>query len=182
MGFLPRSPQFLFGLSFCLAAILPATAGLAAERVVLKYGILRSSVPVADLTTFAQTGKLTPALEGYHISDKDAQEIRNSLTQEIDISPVLLDRGLNNPLGDAVLDKVSESIQTPAGVANREALRSALVLAASDDGKISLLETIQKYPTAEVLVDVQKLSNTYNQVSRLEEQIRKVMGLFKLNP
>jgi hypothetical protein len=164
----------------CLGSIAGATFystdGLAAERVVLRYGILRESVPVADLTRFAETGDRS-ALEGYGISDNDSEQIRTALTQQVQIDPVWVDRGLNNPIGNVLLDEISQSIQTPTGDASRQALRSALVLSASDDSKISLLEVIQKYPTPEVQVDAKRLSKSYNQLAKFESQIRKVLGV-----
>ena len=42
-----------------------APVSFAAEKVVLKYSILRESIPVSDLETLAETGRTEPALESY---------------------------------------------------------------------------------------------------------------------
>jgi hypothetical protein len=173
-----RSPLYpLVGLAASAGVLLSGANGLAAERVVLKYGILQQSVPVADLTTFARTGQLTSSLEGYGISDKESQNVRTSLTKQVKIDVRTLDRGLNNPLGEALLDELGTAIHTPTGAANRQALRSALIMSASDDGQVSLLEIIQKYPTQDVQVEGDRVLSAYNRLSKFDGQIRKILDI-----
>ncbi len=76
-----------------------------------------------------------------------------------------------------MLDKLSEAIHTPRGGADRQALRSALVLSAADDGQVSLLEIIQKYPTQDVYVETDRVVSAYNQLSKFDKQIRKVLDI-----
>lgn len=175
MSFLRGSGLSLVCLTSVAGACLYSSDALAAERVVLKYGIFRQSVSVADLTAFAESDDPSLA-ERYRISEKDSQQVRTALTKQIPIDAQLLDRGLNNPLGDRLLDEIGQSIQAPSDEASRAAMRSALVLAASDDGKLSLLEVIQKYPTRDVYVDAKRLSRTYNRIAEFQGQIRKVLG------
>jgi hypothetical protein len=158
-----------------------SAAGLAAEKVVFRYGILQESVSVEELTTFAKTGEASPTLQAHLRTAKaNPQEVQKALTQEITMDPVVLDRALNSAIGNLLLDQVGEAIRTPANVANRQALRSALVLSASEDKKISLLEVIQKYPTPEVYLEGDRLINAYNQLSGFEQQVRKVLGVLEL--
>jgi hypothetical protein len=177
MQLLRSLPYLLVGLTASAGVLLSGANGLAAERVVLKYGILQQSVPVADLTTFARTGQLTPSLEGYGLSGKESQNVRDSLTKQVKVDVRTLDRGLNNPLGEALLDELGAAIHTPTGDANRQALRAALVLSASDDGQVSLLEIIQKYPTQDVQVEGDRVLSAYNRLSKFEGQIRKVLDI-----
>jgi hypothetical protein len=140
-------------LSIGVSVPLWATGAIAAERVVLKYSILRQSVSVAELTTLAETGETSRSLRRYlRLAGKQPEEVRQTLTEEAEVNVILVDRGLNNPVGDRVLDQIGEAIYPPSGEASREALRSALVLSASDDNRISLIEVIQNYPTDEVVV------------------------------
>ncbi len=171
--------RFLFFLASGIGALLYSTNALAAERIILKYGVLRETISVADLATFAHTGDRS-SLEGYGISGEDAEKLRTTMTRQIAIDPLLLDRGLNNPIGDVLLDRLGEAIQTPAHTANRQALRAALILSASDDGKVSLLEAIQKYPTPDVEVDAKQLADAYNQINAFAGQIRKVLSVVDL--
>lgn len=172
------SPHALLYLAASAGTLLYSTTGLAAEKIVFKYGPLRESLPVADLTTFAETGNPSSGLAFFlNAANQNPQEVRKTLTRQVKVDPVVLDKVLNSPIGDVVLDKVGESIHTPAKKADRQAIRSALTLAASDDGKLSLLETIQKYPTQEVQVEGEKLLEAYTQLSELERKIRGLRGL-----
>lgn len=176
-----RLPLRLLCLTASAGSLLYATAGLAAEKIVFTYGPLRESLSVAELTAFAETGNPSSGLAFFiGAAGQDPKEVRKTLTQQVKVDPVIADRVLNSPIGDVVLDKVGESIHTSAKKADRQAIRSALTLSASDDGKISLLETIQKYPTQEVQVDGEKLVAAYTQLADLERKVRGILGLMDL--
>ncbi len=152
----------------------------AADRVLLKYGILQESIAVQDLTTLAQTGKAPNSLQAYlDLAHQDPERVRRSLTQEVRVNPIILDRALNNPIGAAVLDQVGEAIYPSSRTANRQALRSALVLSATGDSKLSLLEVIQKYPTAEVVVDGDRLVQVAHQLKTTIAKVQNPLDLLK---
>lgn len=68
-----------------------------------------------------------------------------------------------------LLDRLGAVIQTPSNRANRQALRSALVLSASDDSQMTLLEILPNYPTSELHVKGELLVETY---FRLKQGVR----------
>ncbi|NJO40760.1 MAG: alpha/beta hydrolase [Cyanobacteria bacterium CRU_2_1] len=164
------------GTGLTVAASLWSATAIAAEQVVMKYQIFERSVSVADLTTFAETGEASSELENYmEASGQDPELIRRMLTREVEIGVVPLDRMLNNAVGDVMLDQVSEFVYTPSGAADREAMRSALVLSASDDDHVSLIEIIQKYPTQQVYVDGNRINAAYRQIENLRENVGGVL-------
>src|SRR5579883_2220000 len=173
----PRFPIYLLLAS--ISTVVCSTSAHAAEKVVLKYGILQESLSVAELSTFAETGEASPALASYiKLAGKKPDEVRDALNKQVKVSPVVLDQALNSPVGEAILDEMGKTVHTATDTANRQALRSALVLSASDDGKISLIEAIQKYPTPAVEVEGDRLVNTALKLSELEGGIRKILGVF----
>lgn len=181
MRVLRPSLTHLLGVVASIGTLFTALPAIAAERVVLKYGPFQESISVADLTTLAETGNAPSSLGIYlRLANKDPRNVQQALTQEVQINAIVLDRALNNPIADVLLDEVGKTIRTPAGGANRQALRSALVLSASKDGKLSLIEVIQNYPTREVVVEGDRLVATYRQLSEFEGQLRKVLGLIEL--
>jgi hypothetical protein len=148
------------------------TAAAAAEKVILKYSVIRMTLPVSELEVFAETGKMSPALEMLlGQAKKDPEVVRRTLTRPVKVSQKLLDRTLNSKLGEILLDEVGQVIRTPSGTANQEALRKALVLSASDDNQITLLETIKNYPTSEVHVEGDRLIEAYSKLVALSEQL-----------
>ncbi|MBE9179172.1 alpha/beta hydrolase [Oculatella sp. LEGE 06141] len=165
-------------VGIALGIWLNGADAIAAERVRLKYRIFQRSIAVEDLTNLAETGEVSRPLRVYlRLARRDPESVRQTLNQEVAVSPTLLDRGLNNPAGDLVLDQIGQAIYPPSGEASREAMRSALVLSASDNNRISLIEVIQNYPTQEVVVDGNRLEDAYRQLRALGGRIEDILPI-----
>lgn len=146
------SSMMLIGLS--VGAIGSAAPVVAAEKLVFTFGILGDSVTVKELEVFAETGKVPTMLRPYlKLTKTNPEVVRNFLTQEATISYRTLDKTLNTLPGEFLLFQVGKIIHTPERVANIQALRSALVMSALKDNKVSLLKFLQQYPLQEVTVD-----------------------------
>ncbi|MGI0490660.1 alpha/beta hydrolase [Alkalinema pantanalense CENA528] len=166
------------GFSLLWAGSFPAQA---AETAIVKYSILRESIPVQDLSEFGKTGTQSPALAAHlKLAKRDPAQVRQSLTDTVKLDKKLADRVLNSPIGDRLLDELSTAIYNPAGVADRQALRAALTLSVQDDGKLSVLEVLEKYPTKEVLIDGDRISEVYQRLRKLEKQLKNPLSLLKL--
>jgi hypothetical protein len=173
------SRRLWVGLSVSAAILLGSFPAIAAQRVVLKYKILQESVSVQDLTTFAETGQATPDLQTYlKQSRQDPETVRQTLTKPVKINFLLLDRALNSPVGDVVLDRLGEAIQTPKGGAERQALRSALILSARSNNDFSILEVVQNYPTEEVVLDGDRAETAYRELNQFAKRIQNSLGNF----
>lgn len=184
MPFLLSSLRRSLVLSVVLALVLSSGSAFAAEQVVLKYRILRSSIPVKELTNFAQTGELSTSLRvNLALAKQDPKAVRQYLTESVAVNPILLDRVLNSPVGNVILDQISEAIHTPSRTADRQALRAAIILSASSEfsgsgaknNNISLIEIIQNYPTPEVEVDGEVLERAYRQLRQLEGNLQDLL-------
>lgn len=152
-------------------------AANAAEQVVLKYRIFRESISVKELSTFAETGELSTSLGiNLALARQDPKAVRQYLKQPVMVKVVFLDRVLNSPVGNVILDQISQVIHTPSRQADRQALRAALVLSASRDGQISLIETIQNYPSQEVEVEGDRLESAYRQLRRLGGRLQDLLN------
>ncbi|MGB5975433.1 MAG: alpha/beta hydrolase, partial [Nodosilinea sp.] len=144
---------------------LAARPGQAAERVRLNYRGFSRTVPVALLEFLADTGESTGVLGGLLNQVGQAGELRSILTRPLAADPVILDRSLNSSPGEWLLDYLGASIHTSAGEADRQALRSALVLSASDDKQVTLLEVLQNYPTEEVVLEGDRIQDSFNRLA-----------------
>ncbi|MEO1519549.1 MAG: alpha/beta hydrolase, partial [Cyanobacteria bacterium J06633_2] len=157
-----------------LSLIPIASPAGAAEQIVFKYRSLRRTVPISDLSTFAETGEPSDQLERYlDAIDDDPERFRQTLNQQIRVDPVMLDRGLNHPLGHVALDQLTPIIHTSSRERDREALRAALVLSASDDDHISMMELIETYPTQELHVEGDRLIEAYNDIEQLRDRLER---------
>lgn len=154
----PPAMSFIFGLVVATGVLYPGTRADAAESVVLKYRFLRETISVTELAKFARTGELSSTLKTYlKLAGREPDELRRALTQEVRVNPNILYRVLSNPIGEVMLDQVSEVIHTPDNQANRQSLRGALVSSALPDNQITLIETLENYPTPEVHVEGERL-------------------------
>lgn len=165
-----------FPLLTFVSVVFYSYSAIAAETVVFKYGIFRETVPVSQLAALAETGEVSPKLRFFfNQANQDPQAVRNTLTKEVSVNLVTLDRLLNNQPGIFLLDQISQTIHTPSGKADRQALRSSLVLSASKDNKVSLIEIIQNYPTTEVEVEGKRLVRTYEQLSLIGDRLQNLL-------
>ena len=165
-------------LSAIATILLFTPRALAAEQVVLKYKIFRASLSVRELTIFTETGELSSSLEAYlDMGKQNPTNVRRTLISPVNVDLIFLDRLLNSSVGNILLDRVSLAVHTPSNRANRQALRAALVLSASDDGQLTLMEIIQKYPTREVHVEGDRLLKAYNTLQRLAGHWRNISDI-----
>jgi hypothetical protein len=148
---------------------------IAAETLIFKYQIFQAEVSTDELTELAETGEAPHRLEQQlNMAGADTEQVRGYLTREFPVSLVTLDWVLNTSLGENALDRVGEAIHPESDTANREALRSALVLSASDDNQITLLEVLQNYPTNEVYIDVETLVDAYRHLQGISDQLEEL--------
>ncbi len=165
----PLQPIYHCLPALCAVLCLFATPTLAAEKVLFRYGPAARSIPVNDLREFADTGKSTRKLRSYlKLSRQDPDKVQDILTKPVAIDPLKLDRLLNSSLGNVLLDEVGEVIHTPADRANRQALRSALILDASVDQQITLIDTLEEYPTSQVEVEGERLVSVIQKFNRIK--------------
>ncbi|MEA5571282.1 alpha/beta hydrolase [Calothrix sp. UHCC 0171] len=176
---LPKVLQNSHFLVFTIftSVLLNTNHVFAAEKVVLKYRVFRESLSVTELSDFADNGKLSiPMRVGFKLAQQDPNKVRRYLTEPVKVNAIILDRVLNSPVGNIVLDQMSEVIHTPSRKADRQAMRSALVLSANQDNDIKLIEVIKNYPGAEVEVDGDRLEKAFHQLRRLQGSLKNIFG------
>jgi hypothetical protein len=141
---------------------------IAAQSIVFRYGIFGESLSVQELTEFVRTGTPSPHVRSFlRLANQRPEAVRGILSQQIPVNVNTLDRLLDSPLGNVTLTRLSQTFQTPANVANRQALRGALIVSASRDNRLSLIEVLQNYPTTDLVVDATQLRGSANQLSEL---------------
>ncbi|CAN1211238.1 hypothetical protein TUMEXPCC7403_13645 [Tumidithrix helvetica PCC 7403] len=149
--------------SICLVSILGwGLQAKAAETVVFKYGMFEETLTLDQIQAFANAGELNSPL-GEYLKERSLVDLalRKSLMQEISVDLIQLDRALNSPMGEFLLDRVGQAIGPHSGKANRQALRSAIVLSASQDRKLSILKVIRNYPLDRIDIDGESLEKLY---------------------
>ncbi|WP_416667641.1 C45 family autoproteolytic acyltransferase/hydolase [Egbenema bharatensis] len=156
-------------LSIASASRQPAAADLPNRELILQLGPLRPSISLAELTDFVETGTLSPGWRFYlNVARIKPENLRSALTQEIQVDGRFLDKTLNSLLGEYLLYQVSQIVHTPSRLASIQALRSALVLSALEDNRLTFLELLARYPTQQMILDGQRLARLGQLASRFE--------------
>lgn len=138
-----------------------------AETILLDIGPIRPSFDIEDLDTFVETGVVPNSWRFYfNVAGINADEFRAALTTEVDVDVMLMDDWLNNILGEYLLFHAGRIIHNSSGNSNIQALRSALIFSAVDDGRMSLLEFLRNYPSTEVVVEALNLARLGSNLKR----------------
>jgi hypothetical protein len=153
------------------AVVVGNGSAIASESIIFKYKVFRESISVGELKTFSETGELSSSLEFYlNKSEQEPENLKRVLTTPIPVDSIFLYKFLNSFPGELALDQMSAIIQNPSGKANRESLRAAIVSSALEDDNIRLIEVMENYPTAEVLVEGDRIVELHENLSQMMER------------
>lgn len=177
------SKSLSLGLALLLGTstvLLSSGKALALEKVTVKYGAVDVTLPIGDLQSFAQTGKPSPQLQSVlSLAKQTPESVREILTREVALDSQLVARVANTYFGEIVFKQLGEVAYTPATRAqSAPALRDALV-AASKDGKISLMEVMQNYTPPALEVDGNQAMAIYQRVIK---DVQDLQAMYQNSP
>ncbi len=167
------------------ALMLTATAGsllsggraIAADEVLLKYGPIRQSVSLQDLQTLANTGEQSSTLRTlFGQTNTDPEEVRGILNEEVNVNVRFIDRVLNSQIGELLLSQIAKVINTGVGTADIQALRSAFILSAQDDNRLTLLEILENFPGSRIEVEGNEIASVVEDVVLVGERLEGVVN------
>ncbi|MEL7523231.1 MAG: alpha/beta fold hydrolase, partial [Cyanobacteria bacterium J06553_1] len=162
----------------CIGAISTSPA-LAAEKINFHYGLYELTITRQELETFAATGTAEGGLSALlsRLDDDLAGQLYDLLQAQYDLNPVLASRFSYTRSGEQLLAEVGDLITTESGLNGGQALRGALVLAASEPDGLTLLNFIEQYPTnirisiSQVLSTVETLTGLLSGTQQTLEQL-----------
>ncbi|MBW4654873.1 MAG: alpha/beta hydrolase [Kaiparowitsia implicata GSE-PSE-MK54-09C] len=168
------------GLAAIAGVLFSASGAIAADEIILKYGPFRQSVAVEDLNQLAETGEATPRLRRFlNRANQTPETAQEALTQQLTMDVVTADRILNHPLATPALEQVGEVIYPSSRTATVQAMRSAIVLSASNDGTVTPIEVINNYPTRRVFVEGDRLVETFQQFGSIQQRVNDLLGVLR---
>lgn len=157
-----------------ITTIVAPRPGSTAERIVLCYPPLKDiSLSVGELERFANTGTISPALAPYLQQAKPAQlqQLRDSLQQRYQLSPIYVRQFVNSPLVGTLFDRLGAIVQSDDRTNGKQALRKALVTAAADKQQgLSAINVIRRFPARSITVNVNKGFAVYASFTELLKQ------------
>ena len=177
------SKSLSLGLALLLgtsAVFLSSGKAFALDNVTVKYGAIDVTLPMSDLQSLAQTGKASSQLQSVlSLAKQTPQSMREILTREVPLDSQLVGRLANTYFGELVFKQLGEVAYTPATrTQSASALRDALV-AASKDGKISLVEVMQNYTPGALEVDGNQAMAIYERVIK---DVQDLQAMYQNSP
>jgi predicted dienelactone hydrolase len=157
----------ILGIAGVLSCAIPTQA---AEEIILSFGSLQRSISVAALEDYAETGEASSHLRPYlrYFNTDQQAQLRSLLTARAEISHVAIAQFLYTRQGEILLEQMGELIQTDAYQSGFYALRSSMILAASSEDGLTLVNVLKHFPTERLRLD---LRQTFVLLDELEELI-----------
>jgi Alpha/beta hydrolase of unknown function (DUF1400) len=181
---------------FCRSLLLGAGASLlglcssaqALDTIILRYNSEEVTVTLDELESFAggaEVDAIRQLLEDRISQTQNAgqdavQLLRDALVEDIRISPRMqenITNFLQSSTGEFLLTQLDRAISstTPGTQDSLADLQSSVEASINDDGFISVLELVSRYPKDTVRVDASGLTGTVNDVAAFVEEIEPVL-------
>jgi predicted dienelactone hydrolase len=168
----------LGGFGFMLSLLSPSGA-IAAEKVYASYGFIELTILVKDLEIYANSGRLSPALQAYakYLKPDQLKNLREALKKRIDLSGQVVSQFLYTPTGEKLLERASTLVKARSKVSSVQALRSAMILSANDPDGLTVLRMLQNYPDAGIQLDVAQGLEVFQGIRTLVQQTNTAISL-----
>ena len=165
------------------ASIFFSSSAQAVETIQLRYYGSDPSVPsevtltLDEIKQFVQSGELrSQAKEFFNINQQDPAPIQRILTEQIQVPSNFGQDFVDSSVGRFVVLQLEKLIQGSNALPD---LRTAIKDSIQDDRNISLLEIIEKYPAAQVSLNVTGLVRTYGDVSSFVDRVLPALEVAK---
>ena len=148
----------------------------AAEEIIFTYGALQQSFEVKNLETFVETGEVARDVRVLiRYSGREPETLRRLMSAELNVDFLFLYDLLSSLPGEYFLFELGNIIHTKSHRANIQALRSAIVLSARDDNKISLLDFFKNYPLDQMYIDGPKALRVASDANDIIESVSELL-------
>ena len=158
----------------CMATALSARS---ADNIYLDYGPFGRVLPITSLESFAENGTIDDELAPYlkRLSLEQQQkfqqvlgtpmpELGPEIPEQIG-NPFALSQWLYSPIGEFMLARLGNLIQTQGRRNGEQAIRAALILTAAEPDGGSLIDLIRNYPTGGVRLNLPEVLALYRAIN-----------------
>lgn len=161
-----------------------ASPGLSANRIAFYYPPFGEfTISADDLETFAQTGKITQGFAFYanRIPKYQLGQFRELLQNRFPLSVTLVSQFTYSPLGESVVKRFGELIQTETR--NKEisfkAVRAALILSAADPKGLNVINVIRRYPSDTIRLNLTGGQEILGELTQLLKRRDAIVAFIK---
>lgn len=152
----------------------------AAKRIYASYSAFERSISVTALENYAKKGIIEDDLAVYmqYVKPEQLKQLQRVLLSPIKINQVAVSQFLYTPQGEFLLRRLEEVIKTESRQpkAGFHALRSSLILAASEPEGLTLLNVLHKYPSASLYIDLSRAMEIAAQLHQLVNDTQRAIA------
>lgn len=162
----------IFGVglsSVILSAIASVSPAHSAEEMIISYGIANTSISIAELEKFVESGESTPLLfvYGYLLNIEDPEGLRRGLKSPFEASPWSIDRFLNSPTGETILRRMGRVVNTGGGENGYMALKTAIAQASKRPEGLTIMGILQEFPDPQIRIDLDFSIDLINETTQV---------------
>lgn len=150
--------RWLYSQAWVAALALLVTVPVqAAEELVFSYGgPMESYLPVSSIETYVRDNKVDEKLANYfkYLKPEEQSIVRQALRYSSSLKPFPVSQVLYSPMGVVVLSSLGNLIQTGPEMNGFYAIRSAIILSATDPQGLSVLGVMHHFPSNSIRINV----------------------------
>jgi predicted dienelactone hydrolase len=162
-----------------LSTLLTAKPGLSAERISLFFPPFGEfSLPVNSLETFAKEGKIDNDFQFYaqRLTPEQLTQLREFLQQRFNVTPTLISQVTYSPIGEQVLQRLGDIVQTDSRQNGFYALRGTLLVSASQPQGVSVINVLRNFPSTNVRLNFSEGVRIFNDLAQFTRTRDKVFA------
>ncbi|MCF2147576.1 alpha/beta hydrolase [Desmonostoc muscorum LEGE 12446] len=153
-----------------ISSIAITTPTLGADRIEFNYPPFGDfDIATQDLEVFANEGKITKDFAFYanRANPEQLAQMREFLRTKFQISPTVISQFTYSPIGEKMLQRFGELLQTQNRINGFYALRSALILSAASPEGLTVMNIVKKYSTPSIRLNFSETMQIMGQLSQL---------------
>lgn len=142
-----------------------------ASRITFDLPPLTFPVSLQSLEQFAATGELTGVfgLLAWFLPAATLRQLRQVMQIQIQENPTVISQFIHCQMGDELLHRLGNTVQSEPGVNGAEALRTALMAAAKSSAGLTVLNALRHFPGEAVRVDVRLIGQLWQEWKQLAQ-------------
>lgn len=157
-----------------------APTAQAADTIIFKYKSEEVTLGVRELRAFVRNGEIPSDLQRFlDDTDQVPSRVQDILNLSIQVNPNFFRDLINTSTGEFVVLKLDEAIASSASSEDLEAVKNTLLEAVEDDGELSIIGLLERYPIDTITVDLTNLEPVYLQAKALVERIIPALEVAK---
>ena len=161
-------------ISTMATVLLTAAPATAAEQIIFPLGKVEVSISVDELETYAESGNFdqSGALMTYlqWFQPHQQKQIRALLSSQYTFNPNALEGLLKSPMVASFLLHIGRMVETEAGENGAEAIRTAIVKAASEGQNFTLIDALRQFPSPSLRINLQQTVDLLGEIATLIQQ------------